>query len=92
MPQFKPWGAQGSWGQHGIPLPSSRRLGKRRTNVPEAKQILPCQTSPAPPDAYAYGALETNDKSPVFRLRQRAYFISNETGTVKYIKVMDNLP
>jgi peroxiredoxin len=38
----------------------------------------------------AYGALETNAQSPVFRYAKRAYFIIDQTGTVKYIKIMDN--
>jgi peroxiredoxin len=38
----------------------------------------------------AYGALETNAQSPVFRYAKRSYFIIDKTGTVKYIKVMDN--
>jgi glutaredoxin-dependent peroxiredoxin len=38
----------------------------------------------------AYGALQTDEKSPVYRYAKRAYFIIDKTGTVKYIKVMDN--
>jgi peroxiredoxin len=38
----------------------------------------------------AYDALVTDDKSPIFRYAKRAYFIVDKTGTVKYIKVMDN--
>ena len=38
----------------------------------------------------AYGAMETNEASPVYRYAKRAYFIIDKTGTVKYIKVMDN--
>ena len=38
----------------------------------------------------AFGAMETNEASPVYRYAKRAYFIIDKTGTVKYIKVMDN--
>jgi len=38
----------------------------------------------------AYGAMQTDDKSPVFRYAKRAYFIIDKTGTVKFVKVMDN--
>ena len=39
----------------------------------------------------AYGALETDEQSPVYRYAKRAYFIIDKTGTVKYVKVMDSL-
>ena len=38
----------------------------------------------------AYGALQTDEKSPVYRYAKRAYFIIDKTGTVKFVKVMDN--
>src|SRR5262249_61772612 len=38
----------------------------------------------------AYGAMETNEASPVYRYAKRAYFIIDKTGTVKYVKVMDS--
>jgi peroxiredoxin len=38
----------------------------------------------------AYGAMQTDEASPVYRYAKRAYFIIDKTGTVKYIKVMDN--
>jgi peroxiredoxin len=38
----------------------------------------------------AYGALETNEASPIYRYAKRAYFIIDRNGTVKYVKVMDN--
>jgi peroxiredoxin len=38
----------------------------------------------------AYDALVTDEKSPIFRYPKRAYYILDRTGTVKYIKVMDN--
>lgn len=38
----------------------------------------------------AFGAMETNEASPVYRYAKRAYFIIDKTGTVKYVKVMDS--
>jgi peroxiredoxin len=38
----------------------------------------------------AYGAIVTDEKSPIFRYAKRAYFILDREGTVKYVKVMDN--
>jgi peroxiredoxin len=38
----------------------------------------------------AYGAMETNEQSPIFRYAKRAYFIIDRNGVVKWIKVMDN--
>jgi peroxiredoxin len=37
-----------------------------------------------------YGALITDEKSPLFRYGKRAYFIVDKTGTVKFVKVLDN--
>ena len=38
----------------------------------------------------AYGAMQTNEASPIYRYAKRAYFIIDRTGTVKFVKVMDN--
>ena len=38
----------------------------------------------------AYGAMETNEQSPIFRYAKRAYFIIGKDGTVKYMKIQDN--
>ena len=38
----------------------------------------------------AYNAMQTDEKSPVYRYGKRAYFIVDKTGTVKFIKIMDN--
>jgi peroxiredoxin len=37
-----------------------------------------------------YGAMQTDEQSPVYRYAKRAYFIVDKTGTVKFMKVMDN--
>jgi peroxiredoxin len=38
----------------------------------------------------AYGAMQTDQASPVFRYAKRAYFIVDKTGTIKFVKIMDN--
>ena len=38
----------------------------------------------------AYGAMQTNEQSPVYRYAKRAFFIIDKAGTVKFAKVMDN--
>jgi peroxiredoxin len=38
----------------------------------------------------AYGAMQTDQASPVFRYAKRAYFIVDKTGTIRFVKVMDN--
>jgi peroxiredoxin len=37
-----------------------------------------------------YGAVVTDEKSPIFRYAKRAYFIVDRNGVVKYVKIMDN--
>ena len=38
----------------------------------------------------AYGAMQTNEASPVFRYAKRAYFIIDRTQTVKFVKILEN--
>ena len=38
----------------------------------------------------AYGALVTDEKSPIYRYAKRAYFVIDSKGVVRYVKVMDN--
>jgi len=38
----------------------------------------------------AYGAMVTDDKSPIYRYAKRAYFVIDSQGTVRYVKIMDN--
>jgi peroxiredoxin len=37
-----------------------------------------------------YGAMETNEQSPIYRYAKRAYFIIDRQGVVKYVKVNQN--
>jgi peroxiredoxin len=37
-----------------------------------------------------YGALVTDEKSPIFQRGKRAYYVIDKHGVVKYMKVMDN--
>ena len=38
----------------------------------------------------AWGALETNEQSPIFRYARRAYFVVDRQGVVRYQKIMTN--
>jgi len=38
----------------------------------------------------AYGALETNEASPIYRYAKRAYFVIDRDGVVRYEKVQAN--
>jgi len=38
----------------------------------------------------AYGALETNEQSPIYRYAKRAYFVIDRNGVVKFVKVNAN--
>jgi peroxiredoxin len=38
----------------------------------------------------AYGAMEMNDQSPIYRYAKRAYFVIDRNGVVKYVKVQTN--
>jgi peroxiredoxin len=37
-----------------------------------------------------YGAMVTDDKSPIFRYAKRAFFVIDRQGTLRFMKVMDN--
>ena len=86
MPQFEALGAQ-VVGVSTDPGPSLAAWQKQ--NNAGGKQIL-LSDFPRRQMLTAYGALETNAQSPVFRYAKRAYFIIDKTGTVKYVKVMDS--
>ena len=38
----------------------------------------------------AYGAMVTDEKSPIFRYAKRAYFIVDRQGVLRYMKVQQN--
>jgi peroxiredoxin len=38
----------------------------------------------------AYGALVTDEKSPIYRYAKRAYFVIDRQGTVRWAKVQAN--
>jgi peroxiredoxin len=38
----------------------------------------------------AWGALETNEQSPIYRYAKRAYYVIDRQGVVKYVKVQAN--
>lgn len=38
----------------------------------------------------AYGAMVTDEKSPIYRYAKRSYFILDRQGVVRWMKVQDN--
>jgi peroxiredoxin len=38
----------------------------------------------------AYGAMETNEQSPIYRYGRRAYFVIDRDGVVRYQKIQAN--
>jgi peroxiredoxin len=38
----------------------------------------------------AWGAMVTDEKSPIYRYARRAYFVLDRTGTVRFVKIMAN--
>ncbi len=38
----------------------------------------------------AYGAMVTDEKSPIYRYAKRAYFILDRRGIVRYVKIQEN--
>jgi peroxiredoxin len=38
----------------------------------------------------AWGAMETNEQSPIYRYAKRAYFIVDKDGVVRYIRIQPN--
>jgi peroxiredoxin len=38
----------------------------------------------------AYGAMVTDEKSPIYRYAKRAYFILDRQGIVRYMKIQEN--
>ncbi len=38
----------------------------------------------------AYGAIVTDEKSPIYRYAKRAYFVLDKNGVVRFMKVQEN--
>jgi peroxiredoxin len=83
LPQFEALGAQvvGISTDHHLALAAWQKdQGSKQLLLSDfRRQMLP-----------AYGALQTDEKSPVYRYAKRAYFIIDKTGTIKFAKIMDN--
>jgi peroxiredoxin len=37
-----------------------------------------------------YGAMVTDEKSPIYRYAKRAFFVIDKAGTVRFVKINDN--
>src|SRR5262245_9511338 len=82
LPQFEAVGAQvvGVSTGHHLALAAWQRDQKSKQLLLSdfGRKMLP-----------AYGAMQTDEASPVYRYAKRAYFIIDKSGTVKFVKVMD---
>jgi len=83
MPQFEAAGAQvlGVSADHVATLDAFLKQNPLKQSIASdfRRTMLP-----------AYGAMVTDEKSPIFRYAKRAYFVIDREGTVRYVKVMDN--
>jgi peroxiredoxin Q/BCP len=83
MPQFEAAGAQvlGVSADHVATLDAFVKQNPLKQGVASdfRRTMLP-----------AYGAIVTDEKSPIYRYAKRAYFVIDRQGVVRYVKVMDN--
>jgi peroxiredoxin len=83
LPQFEALGAQvvGVSADHAATLEAfAKQNGVKHALLSDfRRQMLP-----------GYDAMVTDEKSPIFRYAKRAYIVLDRTGTVKYVKVMQN--
>jgi peroxiredoxin len=83
LPQFEAAGAQvvGVSADHAATLEAfTKENGVKHLLLSDfRRQMLP-----------AWGAMETNEASPIYRYAKRAYFIVDRDGTVRWVKVMQN--
>ena len=83
MPQFEAAGAQvvGISADHAATLEAfAKQNGTKHLLLSDFRRtMLP-----------AWGALETNEQSPIFRYAKRAYFVVDRDGVVRYQKIQPN--
>jgi peroxiredoxin len=83
VPQFEAAGAQvvGISADHAATLEAfSKQENLRHLLLSDfRRQMLP-----------AYGALETNEQSPIYRYARRAYFVIDRSGVVRYRQIQPN--
>ncbi len=83
MPRFEAAGAQvvGVSADHVATLDAfAKQNGIKQLLVSDfRRQMLP-----------KWGAMETNEASPVYHYAKRAYFIIDRQGIVRYVKIMEN--
>ncbi len=83
LPQFEAVGAQvvGVSADHATTLAAWRREnpGRQLLLSDFGRKMLP-----------AWGAMETNEQSPIYRYAKRAYFIVDRHGIVRFMKVEEN--
>ncbi len=83
LPQFEAAGAQvvGVSADHAATLDAFTKQNnvKHLLLSDFRRQMLP-----------AWGAMETNEQSPIYRYAKRAYFVIDKNGVVRYMKIQSN--
>jgi peroxiredoxin len=83
LPQFEAAGAQvvGVSADHATTLAAWRKQNPGRQILLSdfGRKMLP-----------AWGAMETNEQSPIYRYARRAYFIVDRQGVLRWMKVEQN--
>ncbi len=83
LPQFEAAGAQvvGVSADHYTTLAAWKKQNNARQILLSdfGRKMLP-----------AWGAMETNEQSPIYRYAKRAYFIVDRQGVVRFMKVEEN--
>jgi len=83
VPQFEAAGAQvvGVSADHAATLDAFSKQNnlKHLLLADFRRQMLP-----------TYGAMETNEQSPIYRYGRRAYFIIDRNGVVRYMQIQTN--
>ena len=83
MPQFEAAGAQalGVSADHAATLDAFTKQNPLKHTLASdfRRTMLP-----------GYGAMVTDEKSPIFRYAKRAYIVIDRQGVIRYVKVMDN--
>jgi peroxiredoxin Q/BCP len=83
LPQFEAAGAQvvGVSADHAATLDAfAKQQGTKHVLLSDFRRTM----------LAAYGAMETNEASPIYRYAKRAYFVIDREGVVRYMKVMQN--
>jgi len=83
LPQFEAAGAQvvGVSADHAATLDAfTKQQGTKHLLLSDFRRVM----------LPGWGAMETNEQSPIFRYAKRAYFVIDRKGVVRYQKIQTN--